>query len=197
MAEKLKVVRGIYIGLMDRETGKLVLIRRTRDDSALPGVSFRGNWELPGGAVLEPEKLPIPYNYYLKELAARVKAKSGIDPASLHLSSMPALRSVVTKLGDTFDEASVTPLTISHVVATHPTFISSCDYLWVSPSELKTEAERFKPADESKNQSGEGLVSGYGKRMHCMCLAALECSPNDEFSIEASEELYQITSTWE
>ena len=61
---------------------------------------------------------------------------------------------------------------------------------------LRTLAEEFEPADERTGKSGKGLLSGYGKRMHCMALAALSHSPNHDFIRQATGMLQEITVTW-
>jgi len=185
--EKMMTVRGIYAGIMDPGTGKLLLTRRTKTDSIIPGVSFRGNWELPGGAVMASEEKSVPYNYYLTELIRLVREKTGI---LIVVRGLPTMYSVLFKGKDGgYDEASVIPF-ISFAKSTIG------DTIYVSPYELRTFAEEFEPAEEKTGKSGKGLLSGTGKRMHCMALAALTHSPNQDFIRQAAGMLQMITETW-
>ena len=98
--------------------------------------------------------------------------------------------SVMFKGPNGYDYASVVRLITEEIVTIG-------EGKWVSPKELAVLAEEFKAADESTGKSGEGLVSGTGKRMHCMALAALNGSPNEAYAEEARHMLYTITKTWE
>lgn len=184
--EKVRTTRGIYAGVLDPRNGKLLLIRRMKKDSIIPGQSFFGNWELPGGAVMTTDVI-FPYNWYLKELHRLVQEKAGITIA---IHGLPPMYSVMFKdprNGD-YDEASVIPF----VFRDAPT----SDHIYVSPTELDALAEEFKPANEAKGISGTGLLSGRGKRQHCMALAALCKSPNIEFADLAERMLRRITDLW-
>jgi len=184
--EKVMVTRGVYAGVFDPDTGKLLLMRRTKTDSIIPGVSFQGNWELPGGAVMASDEKSVPYNYYLWDLMRLLKEKTGIV---IVVRGLPAMYSVLFKGPAGYDEASVIPL----ISSGKPTV---GDTIYVSPYELRTLAEEFEPADEKTGKSGKGLLSGYGKRMHCMALAALSHSPNHDFIRQATGMLQEITVTW-
>ncbi len=185
--EKMMTVRGIYAGIMHPDTGKLFLTRRTKPDSIIPGVSFEGNWELIGGAVMASDEKSVPYNYYFSELCRIAESKTGLVIIG---RGIPTMYSVLFKGKDGgYDEASVIPM----VSDAQPTFGET---IYVSPSELRTLAEEFEPADEKTGKSGKGLLSGYGKRMHCMALAALSRSPNQDFVREAIKTLDEITAAW-
>lgn len=184
--EKMMTARGIYAGIMHPDTGKLLLTRRTKPNSIIPDVSFRGNWEVIGGAVMASDEKSVPYNYYLGELCRIVETKTGIVMA---IRGLPAMHSVLFKGPAGYDEASVIPI-VSDV---QPTI---GDTLYVSPYELRSLAEEFEPANEKTGKSGKGLLSGYGKRMHCMALAALSHSSNQNFIREAVRILDEITVTW-
>ena len=183
--EKMKTVKGIYAGILHPESGKLLLTRRTGSTSIVPGVSFRGNWELIGGAIMASNEKSVPYNYYLDELYRIMEAKAGIV-VHRQAKGLPAMHSVLFKgPAGGYDEASVIPM----VYDAEPTIGEA---LWVTPIELQTLANEFEPADEETGKSGKGLVSGYGKRMYCMGLCALSHSPNHNHCISALIMLSEI-----
>lgn len=184
--EKMVTIRGFYAGVMQPDTGKLLLIRRTKTDSIIPGTSFRGNWELPGGAVMASSDPSVSYNYYVRDLTRLLHEKTGI---LIIIRGLPKMYSVLFKGPNGYDEASVIPL----VAAVKPTI---GDTTFVSPYELQVLAKEYQQADEAKGISGEGLLSGYGKRMHCMALAALCHSPKQDFIREAVSVLSDITMSW-
>ncbi|MDP3991010.1 MAG: hypothetical protein Q8P63_01820 [Candidatus Nealsonbacteria bacterium] len=180
--EKMVTTRGIYVGILHPKSGKLLLVRRTGSTSIIPDVSFCGNWEIIGGAVMASDNKAVPYNYYLGELSRLMEAKAGIVMVILGL---PAMHSVLFKGPNGYDEASVIPIV-------HDAKPTIGEMLWVSPHELQILTDEFEPVDEKTGKSGKGLLSGYGKRMHCMALAALSHSPNYDFSIEAMRMLREI-----
>ena len=47
--EKISTTVGVFAGILDQTTGKLLLRQRVEEDSIIPGKSFKSNWELPGG----------------------------------------------------------------------------------------------------------------------------------------------------
>ena len=184
--EKVCATLGIYFGMLHPNTGKLLLIRRTSSNSIVPGTSFKGNWELPGGAVMKNDS-QIHYNYYFKELSRILKEKTGIDNRLCGLQSMD---SVMLKSAAGYDYASV-------VVVICDESVTIGEQVWVSPKELAVLAENFIPANVKTGESGVGLLSGIGKRMHCMALSALKKSPCEAYASEAEKMLDEITKTWE
>lgn len=187
MAEKAKMVMGVYAGIMNpEEDGKLLLRRRVEEHSIIPGKSFKGNWELPGGAVLESPDDSIFYNHYLADLLKNVKERTGI---SLNPTVLPPMHLVMLKGAAGYDLAAVA---ISFSIE-EP---SVKDTIYVSPEELAQLANEFVAADPKTGKDGVGLLSGYGKRMHCMALTALCQGPNREYVKEAVEMLGEITSLW-
>lgn len=184
--EKVSTNLGIYLGILHPHTGKLLLIRRTGSKSIIPNVSFKGNWELPGGAVMVTDASAIPYNYYFKELSRLLREKTGME---IELLGLRRMYSVMFKGSAGYDHASVVPL-----ITEAPVTVG--EWKWVSPKELAVLAEEFKPADEKIGRSGEGLVSGTGKRMHCMALAALGESPSGDYAEEAARMLNVFVETW-
>ena len=178
---------GIYAGILNPEKeGKLLLRRRVEKHSIIPGKSFKGCWELPGGAVTATTESAIPYNYYLDDLIKNVKDRTGI---SLSSPALPLMYLVLFKGSAGYDLAGV----VIAIMAQEPTVEET---IYVSPKELAQLAKEFVPADEKTGKDGVGLLSGEGKRMHCMALAALCHSPNLDYAQEAPEMLYQITKKW-
>lgn len=182
--EKISTTVGVFAGVLSQTTGKLLLRRRVEEDSIIPGKSFKGNWELPGGGVMDMEK--IPYNHLLNELVREVDEEVGI---SVSVDPMAPLYAVLFKGPAGYDLAMVTPITTS----SSPT---KGETIWVSPAELEELAKDFAPADKKRGIDGKGIVSGYGKRMHCMALKALSFSPNVTYAEEAKAMLAEIQKGW-
>jgi len=181
---KVSTTVGVFAGILDQVTGKLLLRRRVEENSIIPGKSFKGNWELPGGGVMEAEK--IPYNHLPKELAREVDEEVGI---TISIDPMPPFYAIPFKGPAGYDLAMVTPITAS----ASPT---KGETIWVSPNELEELAKDFAPADRNRGIDGKGIVSGYGKRMHCMTLKALSYSPNATYAEEARTILTGIQQSW-
>ena len=176
---------GVYAGILNpKKEGKLLLRRRVEEDSILPGKSFKGNWELPGGGVMETEKPG--YDWPIRELRREVEDEVGI---SIQVDPMPPMYPVFFKGPIGYDLAQVTPI----ITEAEPT---RGETIYVSPPELERLAEEFVPANKEKGIDGKGIVSGKGKRMHCMALAALSHSPNPEFAKQAQEMLAEIQKGW-
>ena len=69
---------GVFVGFLNpKHDGKLLLVRRTSPDSIIPGVSFKGNWELPGDAMEEVDT--IAYNQSVIVAFQKAKEKTGIE----------------------------------------------------------------------------------------------------------------------
>lgn len=182
--EKISTTVGVFAGILDQATGKLLLRRRVEEDSIIPGKSFKGNWELPGGGVMDMEK--IPYGHLLNELAREVDEEVGV---SVSPDPMAPLYAVLFKGPKGYDLAVVTPVITSASPA-------KGDTVWVSPAELENLAKEFVPANKDKGIDGKGIVSGHGKRMHCMALKALSFSPNIAYAEEAKAMLAEIQKGW-
>ncbi len=179
---------GMYLGLLNKE-GKLLLRRREETESIIPGVSFRGNWELPGGAVEETPAEKVRYDYPIQEAVREVAEEVGI---SVSLAGMPPVFLAFFKGPKGYDLAGVTPL----ITAEEPT---RGETVWVSPSELKALAQEFISETDAKKQGlkeAKGLLGGWGKRMCCLALVALSHSPNPEFAKQAQEMLKEIQKGW-
>jgi len=182
--EKISTTVGVFAGILDQTSGKLLLRRRVEEDSIIPGKSFRGNWELPGGGVMDMEK--IPYNHLLNELVREVDEEVGVP---ISVDPMAPLYAVFFKGPAGYDLAVVTPV----VTSSSPT---KGETIWVSPDELEKLAKDFAPADKKKGIDGKGIVSGYGKRMHFMALKALSVSPNVTYAEKARAMLAEIQKGW-
>ena len=182
--EKISTTVGVFAGILDQTTGKLLLRRRVEEDSIIPGKSFKSNWELPGGGVMDMEK--ISYNHLLNELAREVDEEVGI---SVSVDPMAPLYAVLFKGPAGYDLAVITPITTSSSPTKGETIL-------VSTEELEKLAKDFASADKKKGIDGKGIVSGYGKRMHCMALKALSSSPNVAYSEEAKAMLAEIQKGW-
>ena len=178
----------MYIGFINSTHGKLLLVRRVQEDSIIPGVSFKGNWELPGGAM---EEMDNPgYGYAILTAFRKAAEKTGIvtrftpQMAPCHMTFFKGPRG--------YDLAGVIP----HRIDTEPT---KGETMWVSFHELENLAGEFISETKAKAKNlpeAKGLVSGWGKRMHCMALAAMTHSPNG-FWHDAEDRLKEIAKSWQ
>lgn len=187
MAEKALFTVGVFAGIINSSDGRLLLRRRTEEGSILPGQSFRGNWELPGGGVTEGEK--IPYNHLIRELERELVEEIGASPP-MEPGPMFFTASFKNPKTGAYDLALVTPILVPE-----PRDLTG-DTLWVSPGELNQLAKEFVASDKKTGADGKGLLSGWGKRMHCMALAALCYSPNQGYAKQARDMLAEISATW-
>ena len=190
--EKIRCTIGIYIAILDpTKDGGLLIWRRTEEGSIIPGVSFYGNWEMPGGGVYIPSG-QVRYDYPLQEGLRQLEEEVGIKglDKGLEVSGMPMAGMLLFQT----DLALVVPWSGS--VSAEPT---KGETRWVSPREYNELARDFVGPKEAREQGlpgARGLVSGWGKRMHCLGLRALTCSPNEGFAKEAWDTLAPIIATW-
>lgn len=184
MAGKLLITVGAYVGFMNPgfgNYGRILLVRRTRTDSIISGQSFRGNWELPGGAVEDVEDpSAIDYNYVVQTAFAKAKEKVGIV-----ISPLPQcgpFYSTFFKKENMNDLAVAIPC----LTAEEPTVGET---IWVSPAELDVLAGMFISETDAQKKGlaeAEGLLGGKGKRMWRMAMSILaHHSPNPLFKEEA------------
>ena len=164
---KVKATVGVFAGIIN-EKGKLLLRRRIETGSITPGKSFKGCWELPGGGVEVSESMP--YCHLVNELKREIKEEVGIEIDSI--DPMPDMYPVY--FGKVSDLALVTPINSDKEPTTGET-------KWVDLKELNKLAKDYKAADREKGQDGQGIVSGWGKRMHCMALAAFANSERHSY----------------
>lgn len=188
---KLGTTVGAFIGLLNPDhEGRILLRRRVEENSIIPGQSFRGNWELPGGGVQEAEKFP--YNHLVLEAVRELKEEVGIALA-IAPNQIFSIYTALFKGPQGYDLAGVIPV----VAQLEPTIGET---LWVSPGELNELARLFVSATEAKKQGlaeAQGLVSGWGKRMHWMALCALTHSPNQNFIGQAQTTIAGIQKAWQ
>ena len=184
--EKIRCTVGIYIAILNPvHDGRLLIWRRTEEGSIIPGVSFYGNWEMPGGGVYVPST-QVGYDYPLKEGLRQLEEEVGIK--GLRVSGMPEAAMLFFQ--------TVLALVVPWIMSTEPT---KGDTLWVSPEEYNRLAKAFIGPKEAKDQGlseAVGLVSGWGKRMHCLGLKALTRSTNHRFVVAASNTLDEIIEGW-
>lgn len=182
MEEKVKATIGVFAGIINQE-GKLLLRRRRETSSIIPGKSFKGCWELPGGGVMIVDNMP--YHHLVNELKREVKEETGVE---LKLEDpMPAMYSVF--FGKNQDLALVVPIRIYLEQTKKET-------RWVSFDELNELARVYKPVNKETGEDGEGLVSGEGKRMHCMALKCFSSGGSTEASLEATKMLIEFEEQW-
>jgi len=178
---KLLTNVGMFVGFLNpKYDGKLLLVRRTSTDSIIPAISFKGNWELPGGA--EEEADTVGYNYSVNVAFAKAKDKVGID---VPVDDQPFLGPVYGtsfKGPQGYDLGQVVPF----VTKLEPTVGET---MWVSPAELDALAAKFVSESDAKKQGlpeADGLLSGKCKRMYLMAMSCLAYhSPNPFYRMDA------------
>jgi len=174
--ERPAVVRptiGVFAGIFNEE-GKLLLRRRPT------GVSFAGEWELPGGGVdADNASQALDERIIIQELGRKVKEEVGIS--ILYMLPMVAMYPAVLKSGGDWAFAI-----LIGVVKEKP---SKGETKYVSPKELRELAE---------GPEGNRLLSGWGKRMCRLCLRLLASrdAPNREYTKQAGEMLTEIMEGW-
>ncbi len=186
--EKVTPTIGVFAGILT-VNGKLLLRRRVESDSIVPGKSFKGNWELPGGGVMKEETFEATNETVIpKALAREVKEKAGLE---IEMTSMLAMYPAI--LAKEYTKKEV--VDFAFVVIIQPDQWRGQlkgETMWVSPGELYKLARKFEPADRKTGKDGKGIVSGYGKRMHRMALMSFSHSPNEGYSFEARDALVAI-----
>lgn len=192
MAQKLKAEIGAYIGFINpNRGGRLLLVRRTQTESIIPGQSFRGNWELPGGAVEETEESSIRYDLMTQTALAKANLKVGIYVVGCQV--FPFYTAFFKNPGTGgYDLAGVTP----YISNLEPVIGET---MWVSVEELNELATQFVSETDAKSQGlseAKGLLSGYGKRMHCMALMTLTHGVNAFNKRIAQGTLAEIMAKW-
>jgi len=177
---------GVFAGLLTSD-GKIRLQRRIEKDSLIPGKTFEGDYELPGGRVGEKDlKKALTLEVLQRELVLRVKSDLGITIIThpnppLYLA---VLEDAARGICD-WAFAMPVPPPPAYWDENAPTTRKTID---VSPFELYELAQQPK---------GQQLLSGWGKRMCRMGLAAFLCSQNVAYCSEAKEYLYQVKPDWE
>lgn len=180
---------GVFAGLLDRN-GKLLLQRRLEKSSLLPGKTFKGDWELPGGKIREKDILKaLTMEVFWREMLREAKEELGVEIKTRYLRWPPLYLAVYTDEEKGINDwAFMIPI------------ISSGDWDgWYAPEGLKREVMYVEPQtlkEVANRPKGDQLVSGWGKRMCRMALGALLHSSNRSYSREAEEMLDEIQSDW-
>lgn len=185
MKEKFVPTIGVFAGILSREGG-LLLRRRTLPEekkSLISGGTVEREWELPGGIVEQGEMLLAGNEQGLIEALKReIREELGLTiEVSVPLQTFPVVLSkeISGKINND----------IALLIIIHPNQwkgVPTGETMWVAPRALNALA---------KNPAGNRLLSGWGKRMHRMCLIALSYSPNKEFRLEAQETLRKVYQT--
>ena len=188
--DKMLTTVGAYVGLLNpAQKGRLLLRRRVEEDSIIPGQSFMGNWELPGGGAQEAEQPR--YDHLVTEALREFQEEVGIEIA-VALNQTFSMYAAQFKGPRGYDLSMVIPM----VRSLEPIKGETC---WVSSEELNQLARDFVSATDAKEQglsTAQGIVSGWGKRMHWMGLCALTHSLNPEFVSQAQTTITQIQESW-
>jgi len=160
---------GLFGGFFD-DNGRL-FVKKRREDESLPG-----DWDLPGGAVeADVNSTAIDERIISEELLREIKEETGMEFPPLQ--RMPAMYPAVIKGGNDW--------AFGIILGAAPFPPTKGHWRFVSPSELEELANR---------PIGDRLVSGYGKRMHRLCLrmlASRDC-PNWEYRQQAGQMLGKI-----
>ena len=176
---KLLTNVGVFVGFLNQnKEGKILLRRRTEEGSIIPGVSFKGNWELPGGGAEEAEF--VGYNYMVETAFREAAEEVGISCGEIPF--LGPLYSAFFKGPKGYDLALVVPYgTIDEPTKGETTY--------VSPEELEALALAFLSPKEAKEKGlseATGLLSGKGKRMYLMAMTVLaKYSPNTKYRMDA------------
>jgi len=177
---------GIFAGLMT-STGKLRLQRRIEQGSIIPGKSYEGDYELPGGRVGEKDlKKALTLEVLKNELILRVERDLGIAVRP-HILPPVYLAVFEDRAKDICDWAFMMPVPPPPFYwdENAPTARTTVD---VNPQELYDLAQRPK---------GEQLLSGWGKRMCRLSLGALLNSSSSDYQLEARKYLDEIRPDWQ
>ena len=151
---------------------------------------FAGEWDLPGGGV-DGQKASQSLDERIigQELVRHVEEEVGVI---ISIGPMPPMSPAVLKGGG--DWAFMIPVEITErelkrLAAMGKEWVSpgsteeefaKGELMWVCPTMLSALARR---------PEGSRLLSGYGKRMHRLCLQALARSPQAVYRIRAKETL--------
>ncbi|MDO8633363.1 MAG: NUDIX domain-containing protein [Candidatus Wildermuthbacteria bacterium] len=169
----------MFIGLFNpRESDKLLVRRRVRE------LTFRGNWDLPGGGVEEVGESN--YDHLVAEGFRELEEEVGIE-----ISVIPGYAYSMYAAFLKGQKANDLALVIPCVSYDYPT---RGETRWVSVEELNALAREFVPLDEAKKQEARGLVSGWGKRMHRLALSAFTSMSSGPYISEAVRTLHRIST---
>lgn len=182
-----KITVGAFFGLITEE-GKLRLQRRQEKGSIIPGASFENDYELPGGGAEEKDlgKL-LTFGGLAEEAARELKEELGGRLYYFPPVNTPIYRAVfLNKEKGVEDWAFMTPVPPGYWDERSTVKRETLD---VNPDEIRELANRPK---------GEQLLSGWGKRMCRMSLAAIMIgSSNALWRGRAELMLNEIKPDWE
>ncbi len=176
---------GVFAGLLTSE-GKIRLQRRIEKDSLVPGKTYEGDYELPGGRVGEKNlKKALTLGVLAKELVLRVENDLGI---SILIHPNPPLywtkyEDVAKGICDWAFAMPVPPL----LPYWDENALMVRKTIDVGPDELYELAQQPK---------GQQLLSGWGKRMCRMSLGVLLNSDNPAYRLSAEKYLNEINPEW-
>jgi hypothetical protein len=175
---KLKATIGIGVTIVNKGL-KIRLRRRIEHDSIQPGQDYFGCWEAPILALQESQDEKIPYDYLLKGLSEGVMRETGLNISeSLNARSlMPSFFALPFKnnQGD-YDLLLAMHIFYDSKKDNQP---ENGESKWFSFEEFLNLASSYKPPVIEKGkivQSGQGLLSGLGRRQDCAVTKAYyEC----------------------
>ncbi|MFA5368899.1 MAG: NUDIX domain-containing protein [Candidatus Paceibacterota bacterium] len=167
----VKPTLGIF-GAIFNERGCLLVKQREKEDR-----TYIGEWDLPGGGIESAAtESALDERVFGEEFLRELREELGMM-IEKPLWRMPSLYPALSKGGK--DLAFVM---IVGVVDSRPT---RGKWRYVSPDELE---------DLAFGLEGDRLLSGYGKRMHRLCLRTLasrDC-PNPRYRVQAEKMLKKI-----
>jgi len=171
-----KPTAGLF-GYIFSQEGKLFVKKRGKNES------LAGEWDLPGGGVEEEVNANAKdERVVIEELLREIHEETGYYIP--HFDVMPAMYPAVSPGGKDWAFGINVGM-----IAGSPPFLHPGNYQYVSPEELEKLAN---------GSPGNRIVSGYGKRMHRLCLLGLEkFSPNNNFREQAGKTLQKIWETWD
>lgn len=176
---------GVFAGLLT-SAGKIRLQRRVEKGSIIPSKTFKGDWELPGGKVKERDlKKALTLDVLQKELIREVKEELGI--VIMHHPNPPLYLTIYEN-----HEKGICDWAFMISIPTPPIY-------WDEKAKMKRETIDVNPVELREladRPKGEQLLSGWGKRMCRMSLAALLRSPVDEYNQQARRDLDEVMPDW-
>ncbi len=178
---------GVFAGLLT-SVGKVRLQRRIEKDSIIPGKSYEGDYELPGGRVGEKDlRKALTLEVLQRELVSRVENDLGITIKTLPPAPMLYLTIYEDMAKGVCDWAFMMPVPPPPVYwdENAPMTRKTID---VSPIELYELAQQPK---------GQQLLSGWGKRMCRMSLGALFYSSDIRYVVKAVRYLDELKPDWQ
>ncbi|MBM3257727.1 MAG: hypothetical protein FJZ05_00720 [Candidatus Nealsonbacteria bacterium] len=176
---------GVFFGLITKK-GKVRLQKRIEKGSTvIPGMSYKGDFELTGGGIKEKDlKRVLTPQGLFSEAAREAREELGLEVSTPAKFSI--YRAVFVNNEKNTDWAFMIPIPPKYWDEKAKTKRETID---VSPDELQELANRPK---------GEQLLSGWGKRMCRMSLGAIfAASTNPKYVNDARIMLTDIKPDWQ